>query len=181
MFKLFNLLTFFFLADAVCAAPSQITFIPQKSAPVASIMTLDKTIYTETVDCGSVAQLDIFRRARLYLLQSAPDDRLLLSDKETGDLISGGTLSIALPRTDSFAGGIYSVNYVLTVECSNLKYRSSISHIEIVQGGNLKGTPLESFKLQSEKDTKQFQTELEGKLKLRLEDLKINIRDFKSF
>ena len=181
MFKTINLVTCLFLANAVCSAPSQITSNSRKSELVASITTIDKTIYTETVDCGSVAQLDIFRRARLYLLQSAPEDKLLLNDKEAGDLVSSAALSIAIPRTEGFAGGVYFVNYVITVECSNRKYRSTISHIEVLQMGNLKGMPLELFKLQSEKDTKQFQTEVEAKLKGRLEDLKTSVKEHNPF
>ena len=128
-----------------------------------------------------MAQADIFRRARLYLLQSAPEDKLLLNDKDTGDLVSGGNLSVMLPRTESFAGGIYTVQYVLTIECVNRKYRASISRIEVLQISMMKSTPLELFKLQSEKDTKQLQSEIEAKLKARLEDLKISVTEFKPF
>jgi hypothetical protein len=158
------------------------TAIPdrQKNAS-AAVMPFEKTTYTETVDCGSVSQLDIFRRARLFVLQSTPDDKLLLNDKETGDLVSNGMASVTLPRTESFAGGVYSVSYVLTIECANRKYRSTISHIEIIQIGNARSIPIDTFKLQSEKDTKLFQIELETKLKARLEDLKIYLKEFKPF
>ena len=180
MSRLFLFLTIFCLAETA-SAKSINSSILKNSTVLASTIPIDKLRYTETVDCGSVAQADIFRRARLYLLQSAPEDKLLLNDKDTGDLVSGGNLSVMLPRTESFAGGIYTVQYVLTIECVNRKYRASISRIEVLQISMMKSTPLELFKLQSEKDTKQLQSEIEAKLKARLEDLKISVTEFKPF
>jgi hypothetical protein len=174
-----RILIFLTLLGTVKVASATSAIIPSISKHASMI--IDKTTYTETVDCGSVAQPDIFRRARMYLLQSAPDDKLLLNDKETGDLISNASLSITIPRTEGSAGGVYLVRYVLTIECANRKYRSGISGIEVLQVGNIKSIPLDAFKLQSEKDLKFFQTELESKLKGRLEELKTNVKDFKSF
>ncbi len=141
----------------------------------------EKTVYSEVVDCGSVSQLDVFRRARLWILQSVPNDKLLLNDKETGDLVSYTTFNFALPRNESFSGGLYTVSYVLTIECANRKYRSSISHIEVLQGGSGKSTLFDSFRLQSEAATKQFQTEMDRLLKTKMEELKRHVKDYKSF
>ena len=141
----------------------------------------ERTIYSEVVDCGSVSLPDVFRRARLWILQSAPDDKLLLNDKETGDLVSNISLNITLPRSDSFSGGVFAVNYVFTVECANRKYRASISHVGVVQGGSGKNIPLESFRLQDDTATKHFRTELDNLFKLKMEDLKTHVKEYKSF
>ncbi len=46
-----------------------------------------KISFTETVDCGSVSLTDIFRRARLWVEPGCSDNKTLVSDKDTGDLI----------------------------------------------------------------------------------------------
>lgn len=92
----------------------------------------EKTVYSEVVDCGSVTQLDVFRRARLWILQSVPIDKLLLNDKETGDLVSYTTFNVALPRNESFSGGLYTVSYTrlsetLLGEIDNLYLKNALS------------------------------------------------------
>ncbi|CAG4989729.1 hypothetical protein DYBT9275_00359 [Dyadobacter sp. CECT 9275] len=176
MLSVFDITSLVLIAGTVLANPSSKPSVSMTSHPG-----IESSAYSETVDCGSVTQLDIFRRARLYLLQSSPDDKLLLNDKEMGDLVSSGLISMVLPRTESSAGGIYSVSYVLTIECANRKYRATIAKIEVLQSTSTRSVPAALFKLQTEQDTKQFHTELDMKLKARLEDLKLRVKEYKNF
>lgn len=138
----------------------------------------NKIAYTETVDCGSVSLTDIFRRARLWLSQSAPDNKTLVDDKETGDLATQGYMTISIPRTENNAGGVYKFSYVLSVECANRKYRASLAHVEY-QDGSGRTVPLEAFSQKAE--NKAAATELDMKLKALLADLQTNVKDYKPF
>ncbi len=141
----------------------------------------NKVVYSETIDCGSVTQLELFRRARLWASQYSSDSKIILADKETGDLVSSGKIQISLPRSENFAGGIYNFRYTLSVECANRKYRSSINHLEVLDNNNPVGTPLESFNLKSEKDQKELLAALDKKIKEILTDLQLNVKDYKAF
>lgn len=91
-------------------------------------MISQKVRYREVVDCGSVSQLDVFKRARLWLAQTSDSETTpTLSDKETGDLVSHETMTVALPRSESFAGGVYTLRYCLIIEYANRKYRVTLS------------------------------------------------------
>lgn len=137
-----------------------------------------KIVYTETVDCGSVSLIDIFRRARLWVSQSAPDNKTLVDDKETGDLITQGQITISIPRSESSAGGVYKFAYVLSVECANRKYRASLANVEYQESAG-RGVPLEIFSQKTE--NKAAASELDGKLKALLADLQTNVKDYKPF
>lgn len=141
----------------------------------------NKVAYSETIDCGSVTQLELFRRARLWVSQYGPESKIILADKETGDLVSNGKIQISLPRSENFAGGIFNFRYTLAVECANRKYRSSVNHLEVVDNNNLISTPIESFNLKSEKDQKELFTALDKKIKEVLADLQLNVKDYKAF
>jgi hypothetical protein len=140
---------------------------------------ISKISYTETVDCGSVSLTDIFRRARLWVSQSAPDNRTLVDDKETGDLASQGHMIITIPRSENSAGGVYQFRYVLSVECANRKYRASLANVEYLETSNGRTVPIDVFSQKSE--NKAAATELDTKLKALLADLQTNVKDYKPF
>lgn len=150
------------------------------SAHAHSILTAmtTKISYTETVDCGSVSLTDIFRRARLWVSQSAPDNKTLVADKETGDLVTQGNITITIPRSENSAGGVYKFSYVLSVECANRKYRASLANVEY-QDGNGRTVPLEAFGQKAE--NKAAAAELDTRLKAMLADLQTNVKDYKPF
>jgi len=137
-----------------------------------------KIAYTETVDCGSVSLIDIFRRARLWVSQSAPENKTLVDDKETGDLVTQGHMTITIPRSENNAGGVYKFGYVLSVECANRKYRASLANVEY-QDGSGRTVPLEAFSQKNE--NKAAANELDAKLKALLADLQSNVKDYKPF
>ncbi|MCF0070228.1 DUF4468 domain-containing protein [Dyadobacter sp. CY261] len=138
-----------------------------------------KIAYTETVDCGSVSLTDIFRRARLWASQSAPDNKTLVDDKETGDFVTQGNITITIPRSENSAGGIFKFAYVLSVECANRKYRATVANVEYQDGNGGHTIPMEAFSQKSE--NKAAATELENKLKEMLADLQTNVKDYKPF
>jgi hypothetical protein len=176
MYKASHLLFFICVAISANARPAlQIT--PIMMPP----LHFESPTYSEVVDCGSVSQADLFRRARIWILQSAPEDKLLLNDRDTGDLVSHATLSFTLPRSDNFSGGAFMASYVLTIECANRKYRSSVTNIQVFQSGNTRTIPLDSFRLQNDPATKLFQAELDRLIKTRLDQLKLFVRDYKAF
>lgn len=139
----------------------------------------NKIAYTETVDCGSVSLIDIFRRTRLWVSQSAPENKTLVDDKETGDLVTQGHITITIPRSENNAGGVYKFSYVLSVECANRKYRASVANVAYQEGTGSRATPLEVFNQKNE--NKAAATELDAKLKALLADLQTNVKDYKSF
>jgi hypothetical protein len=135
--------------------------------------------YTETVDCGSIGQADIFRRARLQLLKTNTTTPLLLQDKETGDLVSRGLISVTLPRSENYSGGSFTLSYVFSVECVNRKYRATISDIMVLQGGNQQNIAWESYTSQPE--SLKLRTVLDTRFAEQLEILKKQVRDYQSF
>jgi len=138
-----------------------------------------KIAHTETVDCGSVSLIDIFRRARLWVSQSAPENKTLVDDKETGDFVTQGHITITIPRSENSAGGVYKFGYVLSVECANRKYRASLANVEYLEGNNSRSVPLEVFSQKNE--NKAAAAELDAKLKALLTDLQTNVKDYKPF
>ena len=142
-------------------------------------LTDGKAAYTKTVDCGNITLAELFRRSRLWMATVNPENQVLVSDKEAGDLVSQGTLSISIPRSENSVGGVYLFRYTLVVECANRKYRSSIRHIQVQQNGSF--TTVELFNLKSEEETKDLFTILDKKMTLLLQDLEQNTRDYKAF
>jgi hypothetical protein len=154
----------------------------QMNAPISIPMYAGEApFYTETIDCGSITQAELFRRARLYLAQSVPDNKILISDKETGDLASQGNVTISIPRSENASGGAYMLRYVLTVECANRKYRATVSNIDVVDGGSAKIIPWAIFVQKSEKESKAIHTELEIKMRSLVQELQSNVKDYKPF
>lgn len=151
------------------------------SAHAHSILTAmnGKISYTETVDCGSVSLTDIFRRARLWISQAAPDNKTLVSDKDTGDLVTQGHIVLTIPRSENSAGGVYQFRYVLSVECANRKYRASVANVEFQEMTSSRSTTLEVFSQKSE--NKAAAAELDIKLKAMLAELQANVKDYKPF
>ncbi|MBO9612992.1 MAG: DUF4468 domain-containing protein [Dyadobacter sp.] len=139
----------------------------------------NKITRSEVVDCGSVTLTDIFRRARLWVNLSTPDNKKLVEDKETGDLVTQGVITITLPRSESSAGGIYKFSYVLSVECANRKYRVSVANVEYLETNGGRAVPLDAFKSKSENI--KVGNELDNKLSEMFDDLKANVKDYKPF
>lgn len=159
------------LAGTVYAKP----FSSGNAIPAAHVVSApDKDLsYSEIVDCGSVTQIELFRRARLYLAQTAYYNKTSVADKETGDLVSGGSFTITVPRSENSGGGVYTLQYVLSVECVNRKYRATIS-------GRLQGYS-KAFSSKSEKDSDPIKAELESRLKGLLQELQLAVKDYKPF
>lgn len=143
---------------------------------IASAQTGQSSNHSETVECGSITQAEIFRRARLSILTNNPNSKILLADKESGDLISQGTCYITIPRTAPSGAGSYQLRYALAVECVNRKYRAHVSGIELADVG--KQTPFESL---SENTQKVLLPELDGHIKTLLQTLQQGIKDYKPF
>lgn len=138
-----------------------------------------KITRTETVDCGSVSLIDIFRRARLWVSQSAPDNKTLVDDKETGDLVSQGQITATIPRSGNSAGGVYKFGYVLSIECANRKYRVSLANVEYQDANGGRPVPLEVFRQKTENAAAA--NELDNKLTEILADLQTNVKEYKPF
>ncbi|KAA0992983.1 DUF4468 domain-containing protein [Dyadobacter aurulentus] len=152
-----------------------------QASPVLSPPQNENSFLTETVDCGSVAQIDLFRRARLWVAQAHPDGKVLVSDKETGDLVVQGLTSINIPRSENSSGGVYQFRYALVIECANRKYRATIHNVELLDVGNGKFTPIRPFPLKSEKDLQAFNTQLGGKFNSMFNELRENVKDYTPF
>ncbi|NIJ53863.1 DUF4468 domain-containing protein [Dyadobacter arcticus] len=139
----------------------------------------DEKVYSETVDCGSVSQLDLFRRVRIAVSQLGPDNKTLIADKETGDFVSQGYLAINVQRTENSPGGSYQFRYVLTVESVNRKYRASITSIEFMDNG--RSIPMKNFNPKAEKGLEALGNELDSRLRGILAELQLRVKDYKPF
>jgi hypothetical protein len=142
-----------------------------------------KVTYSEVVDCGSVSQADLFRRARLWIAQSSSSSAstFSLNDKETGDLVSRGKQVVSMPRSESFAGGVFSFRYSFVIECSNRKYRATITQIDVEDGNSDKLIPIEVYSQRNEKDLQLIYQELDKQLKGTLQLLQENVKNYKGF
>jgi len=138
--------------------------------------------YSEVADCGTVSQADLFRRVRLWAVQSchAPGDRCLLLDKETGDLVGRVSQVITLPRSEQSAGGVYTFQYSLVIECANRKYRATIIQLD-VQGSGAKPIPVEIYCQKNEAELRAIYAALDRKLNDRLTSLRENVTNYKPF
>ncbi|GAB3991861.1 hypothetical protein GCM10028807_23210 [Spirosoma daeguense] len=142
-----------------------------------------KVTYIDVVDCGSVTQTDIFRRARLWIGQfnlSAPATFPIM-DKETGDLAGRLTQVIRLPRTETSPGGVYTFHYSLSIECANRKYRATITRIDLEENGTDKRISIETFSQKNEKDAQVIYTELNKQLTGVLTSLQESVKNYKAF
>ncbi|GAB3703382.1 hypothetical protein GCM10027592_33300 [Spirosoma flavus] len=142
-----------------------------------------KATYIDVVDCGSVTQTDVFRRVRLWLAQSNSStvDTFPVMDKETGDLAGRLTQVVRLPRTETSAGGLYTFHYSLTIECTNRKYRATITRIDLEETSSNKRVSLETFCQRNEKDTQAVCTELDKQLTGVLASLQESVKNYKAF
>jgi hypothetical protein len=142
-----------------------------------------KVTYSDVVDCGSVAQADLFRRARLWIAQSSHSatDTFTLLDKETGDLVARMTQVVTLPRSESSAGGSYTFQYRFVIECANRKYRATLTQVELVDGGTMKASPIETYCQKSDKDVQTLYAELDKHLTQTLASLQEAVKNYKSF
>ncbi|QMW00356.1 DUF4468 domain-containing protein [Spirosoma foliorum] len=141
-----------------------------------------KVRYSEVTDCGAVSQADLFRRARLWAVQScySPGDTFSLSDKETGDLVGRVSQVVALPRSEHSAGGVYTFRYSLIIECTNRKYRATITQLDVLENGT-KPTPIESYCQKNEADLRAIYIALDGQINLRLTSLQDYMKNYKPF
>lgn len=141
-----------------------------------------KVTYSEVADCGAVSQADLFRRVRLWAAQScySPGDTFSLSDKETGDLVGRVSQVITLPRSEHSAGGVYTFQYSLVIECTNRKYRATITQLDVLENG-AKPVPIESYCQKNDVDLRAIYTALEGKINHRLASLQESVKNYKAF
>ncbi|GAB2565513.1 hypothetical protein GCM10027190_13760 [Spirosoma areae] len=141
-----------------------------------------KVTYSEVVDCGSVSQADLFRRTRLWVTQSctSANDTFTLSDKETGDLVGRVSQVVTLPRSESSAGGVYMVRYSFVIECTNRKYRATITQIDL-EDGSARPTPIEAYCQKNDKDLQAIYAELDQQLKGKLASLQDSVKNYKPF
>ncbi|MFC5412527.1 DUF4468 domain-containing protein [Larkinella bovis] len=143
-----------------------------------------KVAYSEVVDCGSVSQLDLFRRARLWAAQSLrpTGETFPISDKETGDLAGKATQVVTLPRSETSAGGFFSFRYTFVIECANRKYRAMITHVELLDGGlETRALPVETYCQKNDKDLRAAYAELDKQLKAVLASLQDEVKNYKAF
>ena len=138
--------------------------------------------YSAVVDCGAVSQADLFRRARLWAVQSchAPGDTFPLLDKETGDLVGRVSQVITLPRSEQSTGGVYTFHYSLIIECANRKYRATINRLAVLENGG-KATPIETNCQKNEADLRAIYAALIGQFRDQLTSLLENVTNYKSF
>ncbi|MFD2933373.1 DUF4468 domain-containing protein [Spirosoma flavum] len=141
-----------------------------------------KVTYTDIADCGSVSQADLFRRARLSVVQSchSANDTFSLSDKETGDLVGRVSQEITVPRSESSAGGVYTFHYSFVIECTNRKYRATITQIDVQDNGT-KSIPIELYCQKNPTDLQAVYSELDLQLKSKLASLQENVKNYKPF
>lgn len=141
-----------------------------------------KATYSEVVDCGSVSQMDLFRRARLWVIQSGhtANEPFALSDKETGDLAGRLIQTIVVPRSESSAGGMYTFRYCYVIECANRKYRVTLTQIELDEG-NSRFAPIETYRQKNEKDLQVICLELNKQLNGVLISLQESMKNYKTF
>ncbi len=145
-------------------------------------MASQKVAYSEVVDCGSVSQADLFRRARLWAAQSyhSPGDTFTLSDKESGDLVGRVSQTVVLPRSESSAGGVYTFRYSFIIECTNRKYRATITQIELEESG-ARPTPIETYCQKNEADRQTLYSALDLQLKASMASLQESVKNYKPF
>ena len=141
-----------------------------------------KVSYSEVADCGAVSQADLFRRARLWAAQSgySPGDMFSLSDKETGDLVGRVTQVITLPRSEQSAGGVYTFQYSVVIECTNRKYRATISQLTVLESGT-RPMPIEGYCLKNEADLRAIYAGLDQQINHRLASLRESVTNYKPF
>jgi len=141
-----------------------------------------RVYYSDVADCGAVSQADLFRRARLWAAQTchAPGDTFSLLDKETGDLVGRVSQVVTLPRSEQSAGGVYTFQYSLVIECANRKYRATITQVDVQESG-AKPTPIETYCQKNEVDMQAIYAVLDRQLRDRLALLREGVKEYKSF
>nr|WP_231779996.1 DUF4468 domain-containing protein [Spirosoma sp. KNUC1025] len=133
--------------------------------------------YTDVVDCGNASQLDLFRRARLWLVQAAADESLLLSDPQTGDLAGCLRPMIILPRSASSAGSLHRYRCLLVIECANRKYRATITRIDLDDNGRMQPISPQTYRQKAP----EVYAELDKQLKGFLASLQQDVKGYKPF
>ncbi|AKD54012.1 DUF4468 domain-containing protein [Spirosoma radiotolerans] len=141
-----------------------------------------KVSYSDVVDCGAVSQADLFRRVRLWAAQScySPGDTFSMSDKETGDLVGRVSQVVTLLRSENSVGGVYTFRYSLIIECTNRKYRVTITQLDVLENGT-KTTPIESYCQKNEVDLRAIYTALDTQINHKLTSLQKYIENYKPF
>lgn len=141
-----------------------------------------KVAYADMVDCGSVSQIELFRRARLWAAQSlrSSGETFAVSDKETGDLVGKAVQVVTLPRTETSTGGVYSFRYTVVIECVNRKYRAMITHVEL-ENGDAKPVPVEVYCQKNDKELRAIYSELDKLVKVVLASLQDEVKNYKAF
>jgi len=139
--------------------------------------------YSEVVDCGSVSQAELFRRARLWVAQSghSAQDSFTLSDKETGDVVGRVTQVVTVPRSENSPGGVYTFRYNLVVECTNRKYRVTLGQLELEDGAGGRPAPIETYCQKPGKDLQVIYAELDTQLRGVLKGLQDGVKEYQAF
>ena len=106
---------------------------------------------------------------------------LTLSDKETGDLVSHETMTVMLPRSASFAGGVYTLRYCLIIECVNRKYRVTLSQFAVQENGSLRAMLIETYCQKADKDRQYFSIALDKQANEILVSLQETVKAYASF
>lgn len=140
------------------------TFIEKNPNPLHPFLSMEdpKTPYSAVVDCGSVSQAELFRRARLWLVQALANDPLALSDPQTGDLVGRLKQVVTLPRTENSAGGVYRFRSTVVIECANRKYRIQITRIELEDNGNSQLLVLDAYRQKMPSVYAELDKQLQG-------------------
>ncbi len=141
-----------------------------------------KVNYADVADCGAVSQADLFRRVRLWATQSCylPGDTFSLSDKETGDLVGRVSQVVTLPRSEQSAGSVYTFQYSMAIECTNRKYRVTITQLAVQESGT-RPTPIERYCPKNEADLRVIYAALDQQIKDRLASLQESVKNYKPF
>lgn len=142
-----------------------------------------KVTYFDVVDCGSVSQADLFRRARLWVAQgtTSANPPFLVNDKETGDLVSRGRVVVNLPRSDNFTGGIFAFRYSLVIECANRKYRATITQFDLEDSVGERLTPIETYAQRNDKELRVIYADLDRQIRKVLAGLQENVKNYRTF
>jgi len=133
--------------------------------------------YTQVIDCGSVSQAELFRRARLWLIQALAGETIALSDPQTGDLVGQLKQVVVMPRTESLAGGIYRFRCTIVIECANRKYRVRITRFEQEDTNGTQPIVLDTYR----QKMAGVYAELDKQLKERLDSLHHDVAEYRAF
>ena len=86
-----------------------------------------------------------------------------------------------LPRSASFAGGVYTLRYCLIIECANRKYRVTLSQFAVQENGSLRAMLIETYCQKADKDRQYFSIALDKQANEILVSLQETVKAYASF